>query len=238
MNTAILMGLFIGIAGFTFLGKGLFFYTLGIYMDLPNVIVHECGHALTARLWGGSIKSVTFHIIPSIVRSEGLLGQAIIGNRNKLGSIFSTLGGYVSQSLFFLLVTYLDLNGQSLLIIPLFLAIYLVTNLLAADKSFWQNLIIFAIIASGIYLYQNNPDILLAIYHSFDTITAVFIVWYMAGLAHQIFIVLGLKTNTDWDGSCLAKDTYIPAVIWKILFLTVMVGAYFSYYWITSTSLL
>lgn len=232
MNIQILVGLFIMIAGFTFLSKGIFLYTLGIYLDLPNVIIHECGHALTARLWGGSIRSVKFNIFPSMVRNEGLLGQAMIGNRNRLGTIFSTLGGYVSQSLFFVLMTYLYLNGYSLMTIPLFLAIYLITNLLATDKSFWQNLIIFAVIALGVYLYRQNVAVLLVIYHSFDAITAVFIIWYTLGLAHQIFIVLSLNANAHWDGSSLAKDTYIPAVVWKLFFLAVMVGSYFSYYWL------
>ena len=121
-------------AYFTFSSRGMLAYTIGIYLDLPNVIIHECGHALTARLWGGSIQSVKFHILPSIVKNGGILGVAEIGNRSGTGMFFSLLGGYVSQALFFVVMAYLYLQGLLLWIIPLFLGIYLLTNLLARKK--------------------------------------------------------------------------------------------------------
>lgn len=86
-------------------------YTFGIYLDLPNVIIHECGHALTARLLGGSIQSIKFNVLPSIVKSGGILGLAEIGNRSGLGMFFSLLGGYMSQALFFIVMSYLYLQG-------------------------------------------------------------------------------------------------------------------------------
>ena len=232
MDLPVLIALFFAVAYFTYSSRGMLSYTFGIYLDLPNVIIHECGHALTARLWGGSIQSIKFNILPSIVKSGGILGLAEIGNRSGLGMFFSLLGGYVSQALFFIVVSYLYLNGLFLWIIPLFLGIYLLTNLLAKEKSFWQNLIILIVIGASIMLYRNNYSFLLRIYQSVDVITIGFVVWYMLGLAHQFFIVLLLKNDSHWDGTALATKTYIPIIIWKSLFLLAMGGAYFGPFWL------
>ena len=231
MDLPVLIALFFTVAYFTFSSRGMLAYTFGIYLDLPNVIIHECGHALTARLWGGSIQSIKFNVLPSIVKSGGILGLAEIGNRSGLGMFFSLLGGYVSQALFFVVMSYLYLQGLLLWIIPLFLGIYLLTNLLAKEKSFWQNLIILIIISSSILVYRNNYGFLMKIYQSVDVITIGFIIWYMLGLAHQFFIVLLLKNESHWDGTALAIKTYIPATIWKGVFLLAMGGAYFAPYW-------
>jgi len=232
MELPVLIVLFLAEAYFTFSSRGLLAYTFGIYLDLPNVIIHECGHALTARLWGGSIQSVKFNILPSIVKSGGILGVAEIGYRNGLGMFFSLMGGYVSQALFFVVMAYLYLQGQLLWIIPLFLGIYLLTNLLAQEKSFWQNLIILIVIGATIVLYRNNSNLLLRIYQSVDAITIGFIIWYLLGLAHQFFIVLLLKTDSHWDGTTLATRTFIPTAIWKGVFLLAMGGAYFAPVWL------
>ena len=232
MNLPVLIAFFFAVGYFTFSSRGLLAYTFGIYLDLPNVIIHECGHALTARIWGGSIQSVKFNILPSIVKSGGILGVAEIGNRNGLGMFFSLLGGYVSQALFFLVMAYLYLQGQLLWIIPLFLGVYLLTNLLAKEKSFWQNLIILIVIGSSILIYRNNYSFLLRIYQSVDAITICFVIWYILGLAHQFFIVLLLNSDSHWDGTALATRTYIPTVIWKGFFLLAMGGAYFAPFWL------
>ena len=145
---------------------------------------------------------------------------------------FSLLGGYVSQALFFVVMSNLYLQGLLLWIIPLFLGVYLLTNLLAREKSFWQNLIILIVIGCSILLYRNDYSFLLRIYQSVDVITIGFVVWYMLGLAHQFFIVLLLKNDSHWDGSALATKTYIPSVIWKVLFLIAMGGAYFAPSWL------
>jgi hypothetical protein len=231
LDLPVLIILFFTIAYSTFSSRGMLAYTFGIYLDLPNVIIHECGHALTASLWGGNIQSIKFNIFPSIVKSGGVLGVAEIGNRSGLGMFFSLLGGYVSQALFFLAMSYLYLQGLLLWIIPFFLGIYLLTNLLAKEKSFWQNLIILIIIGSSILIYRNNYGFLMNIYQSVDVITIGFIIWYMLGLAHQFFIVLLLKNESHWDGTALATKTYIPATIWKGVFLLAMGGAYFAPYW-------
>lgn len=232
MDLPVLIAIFFAVAYFTYSSRGMLAYTFGIYLDLPNVIIHECGHALTARLWGGSIQSVKFHILPSIVRSGGILGVAEIGNRSGLGMFFSLLGGYVSQALFFVVMSYLYIQGLLLWIVPLFLSIYLLTNLLAKEKSFWQNLIILIVIGSSIMLYRNDSRFLLRIYQSVDVITSGFVVWYMLGLAHQFFIVSLLKTDSHWDGKALATKTYIPTIIWKGFFLLAMGGAYFAPSWL------
>ena len=111
IDLPLLLALFVAVAYFTFSSRGMLAYTFGIYLDLPNVIIHECGHALTARLWGGSIQSIKFNVLPSIVKSGGILGLAEIGNRSGLGMFFSLLGGYVSQALFFVVMSYLYLQG-------------------------------------------------------------------------------------------------------------------------------
>ena len=219
MDLPVLIVLFVAVAYFTYSSRGRFAYTFGIYLDLPNVIIHECGHALTARLWGGSIQSIKFNVLPAIVKNSGILGLAEIGNRSGLGMFFSLLG-------------YLYLEGLLLWIIPLFLGIYLLTNLLAREKSFWQNLIILIVIGISILIYRNDSSILIRIYQSVDIITISFVVWYMLGLAHQFFIVLLLKNDSHWDGTALATKTYIPTIIWKGLFLLAMGGAYFAPSWL------
>ena len=192
MDLPLLIVLFIAVAYFTFSSRGMLAYTFGIYMDLPNVIIHECGHALTARLWGGSIQSIKFNVLPSIVKSGGVLGVAEIGNRSGLGMFFSLLGGYVSQALFFLVMAYLYLQGQLLWIIPLFLGVYLLTNLLAKEKSLWQNLIILIVIGSSILIYRHNSNLLMNIYQSVDVITKRFhllvYAWFGASIFHRFAI--------------------------------------------------
>ena len=232
LELPILFAIFFTMAYFTFSSGGMLAYTIGIYLDLPNVIIHECGHALTARLWGGSIQSVKFHILPSIVKNGGILGVAEIGNRSGTGMFFSLLGGYVSQALFFVVMAYLYLQGLLLWIIPLFLGVYLLTNLLAREKSFWQNLIMLVVIGSSILMYRNNYSFMLQIYQSMDVITIAFVIWYMFGLAHQFFIVLLLKNDSHWDGSDLAKRTFVPTLFWKACFLLTMGGAYFAPFWL------
>lgn len=220
--------------GVLLFSNGKLMYLLEIYLDLPNVIIHECGHALMAKLSFGSVRSVRFHLIPSVVMSKGALGQAEVGTRSKLGELLTGLGGYVIQGLFFYLMTYLVVNEKSFLILPLFLGIYLITNLIATEKSFWQNSFLLLVLGYGIYLYNSNPEVFLTVYNSLDKITTVFYGWYALGLAHQIAIVLTLGNDESWDGYDLREYTYIPTVIWKTLFLVVLIGSYFSYYLITN----
>jgi hypothetical protein len=214
--------------------RGSLMYLIEIYLDLPNVIIHECGHALMTKLSFGSVRSVRFHLMPSVVMEEGALGQAEVGNRGKIGEILTGLGGYVIQGLFFSLMTYLAVIDKSVLILPLFLIVYLITNLIATEKSFWQNSFLLLVVGFGLYLYKSNPEVLLTVYNSLDKITTVFYGWYALGLAHQIGIVLTLDNSEYWDGMALKEYTFIPAFIWKVLFLIVLIGSYFSYYLITN----
>lgn len=220
--------------GMLLFSKGKLMYLIEIYLDLPNVIIHECGHALMAKLSFGSVRSVRFHLFPSVVMTKGALGQAEVGNRNKIGEILTGLGGYVIQGLFFSLITYLAIIDKSIFILPLFLIIYLITNLIATEKSFWQNSLLLLVLSYVIYLYNSNPEVLLTVYNSLDKITTVFYGWYALGLAHQIGIVLTLGNDESWDGYALREYTYIPTILWKVLFLIVLIGSYFSYYLITN----
>lgn len=228
----LLLGIIIGVMLFTYYSRDGSFFLFSIYLDLPNVVIHECGHGLVAKLCGGELDSIKFNMLPSQVKKEAMLGSAVIGTKSKLGFILSNLGGYITQSLFFSLMILLYMTNKSLLIIPIFLGVYLVTNLLAKNKSILQNLLVFLVLGLGIYFYKTNVEVLVSLYGSLGIITRVFTIWYAAGLVHQILIVAMAENDSYWDGHWLESDTKIPTIFWKFLFLVVMIGSYFSIFWV------
>ena len=223
--------LLLGMIVFYHFGTSHLLYVIGIYLDLPNVIIHECGHGLIAITSGGSLTSIKINLNPAVVSSTQILGLAKTVTHSNISNISNTAFGYIFESLFFIFIIWLAKKKLSYLIIPAFTFIALLTYFLAQSTGFYQALVMIMVILSIIFISYKKPKIKGLSWIKYDGLTKLFILWYRLGLAHQIINVFFL-VNTEWDATFLADISFIPTFIWKVFFLVIMLTAYFCEYWI------
>ena len=218
--------IFLGVCIFYHFGTSHLLYVIGIYMDLPNVIIHECGHGLFAITTGGSLTSIKINLNPTVVSSTQILGLAKTVTHTNISHIISTLFGYVFESLFFISIILLAKKKLAYLIIPSFLFIALLTYFLAKSTGLFQALLMILVILSISFIIYKKPKIKVLSWIKYKGLTQLFILWYRLGLAHQIINVFFL-INTEWDATFLADISFIPTFIWKLFFLVVMLTLIF-----------
>ena len=200
------------------------FSLLDIVLNYIPVLTHEFGHVLFNRLSGG--RAVDFVVV--VKRSErlasGQQGYAITKSRNRLGQIWTTLGGYIMPPFMLSVGLIMQSKGYGALFILFYVLIFLYFTVVTSRKI--TPIFIILILTLTIYLgvqsenLTNYSYIYMLIYH--------FILGTLLGEVLQSTVTIAQLTFTrprpSWDGSALSALTHIPTLfyssIWIILNFT------------------
>ncbi|AJC96833.1 M50 family metallopeptidase [Staphylococcus hyicus] len=202
------------------------FSVLDILLNYIPVLTHEFGHVLFNRLSGG--RAVDFVVV--VKRSErlatGQQGYAITKSRNRLGQIWTTLGGYIMPPFMLSVGLIMQSKGYGALFILFYVLIFLYFTCVTSRK--WTPILIILFLSMTIYLgvqsenLTNYSLLYMLIYH--------FLLGTLLGEVLQSTVTIAQLTfsrpKPSWDGSALSALTHIPTIfyssIWVILNFTSM----------------
>ncbi|RIO46766.1 M50 family peptidase [Staphylococcus hyicus] len=202
------------------------FSVLDILLNYIPVLTHEFGHVLFNRLSGG--RAVDFVVV--VKRSErlatGQQGYAITKSRNRLGQIWTTLGGYIMPPFMLSVGLIMQSKGYGALFILFYVLIFLYFTCVTSRK--WTPILIILFLSMTIYLgvqsenLTNYSLLYMLIYH--------FLLGTLLGEVLQSTVTIAQLTFTrpkpSCDGSALSALTHIPTIfyssIWVILNFTSM----------------
>lgn len=203
---------------------------IGKYIALANTLIHEVFHCICAWATGGKAHAISLHHDTS--------GLATTSTSSRLARILVSYGGYTGSSITAIALFYLLNKGKYEYIIYVFIC-FAIIGLLVWTKNFIAflrdsfislfkfslykgNTNLFGLVWSlgfivilGILIYQNNLQL---IQHASIFLSSIVLVESIK-TAFVIF-VLSIKNRKDaGDATSLAQATFIPAVIWGVVFL-------------------
>ncbi|MFA9555697.1 M50 family metallopeptidase [Evansella sp. AB-rgal1] len=180
---------------------------IGPYIGLFNTMVHESGHAFVAYVTGGRVRSISL-----FANTEGL---AVFEYRHWFGRVLTILAGYPISSFVSVIFIY-GIKMEYYLYLGLALFGLLLYNLVFWVRNFVGWIWVLTVLLGLTFMYY------------FEYVEAWKMVLNIIGISLliQAFIsswtifVMSLKDKgRAGDAAFLAEATYVPAVIWGLLFL-------------------
>lgn len=181
------------------------------FIAMPNTLIHELSHLLTAYLTGGRGHAIKLN--------EDLSGVAITSNRFRLGEILMLLAGYIGASFISYLLTDFYVHEQLTLLITLLLILFTIAAL------FIRNIYGFLWIASvAIMVYSFSP---FSDWSSLDlTAYAQPILLFLIAVcsveswfsAWRVMRLAFTHPQEKSDATDLQEITKIPASVWGVIF--------------------
>ena len=182
---------------------------VGKYFRIVNTMIHESGHALVALITSAQVLQINLFTDTS--------GSAVTKSSNWFSKFFTSFAGYPSSALAALLFFYL-IKQQHYIYIIYGLGALAVINLIFFVRNayglFW---LVTFIIISGTLIYFNDDFSLfsVSVFFSFIVLTDAFI------SAIHLFIICFKTPDKSGDAKNLSTLTYIPALIWTLVFLAI-----------------
>jgi len=189
-------------------------------LKLLTVLFHESGHAIAAKLVGGTVDSITiderqgglctFRFQPTFVNqvvtaSAGYLGSALSGALLLLVTLRWRAGRYVLAFLSFALVVITVLWARSLFTVGVALAMAAALGLGAK------------------FLPQGASQALATFIAVFNSLYALF------DLRDDLW---SAERRAGTDAALLEKATYIPSIVWAVLWTLIAVGLLAGTLWL------
>lgn len=191
---------------------------VSIIASFIPVLIHELGHAVMATITRSPVRNI--HIVLTHLGQShtGSQGFADTVPRNKVSGILIFLAGYLSPPLFFALGFYFIHRHQAYvyILILLLLGVY---YLIHSDQKWIPIAIIFAMVMSGYQFYVSSD----MIHYLHDYGYSIFLGLLLGEMIQSVVITTQLtftRHTSDWDGSMLKNETFIPAVFWWALWTT------------------
>jgi len=195
---------------------------VSIAMSFLPVLIHELGHALMAKMTRSPVRNI--HIVLTHLGQShtGSQGFADTVPRNKLSGVLIFLAGYLTPPLFFGLGFYFIHRHQAYIyiLILLLLGVY---YLIHSDQKWIPIIIIIAMVMSG-YQFYVSSDI---IHYLHDEGYSIFLGLLLGEMIQSIIITTQLtfsRHTSEWDGSMLKDETFVPTVVWWALWTTFTVA--------------
>jgi len=188
---------------------------VGKYVRLLNTMVHETGHALVALLTGGRVQRI------DLFSNTG--GLATTLHRGTLSSVLTTLAGYPFASAFSVLCVWL-VKVYPPAVVGLILMAFLAINAIFWVRNFmgwiWVILVL-GILSTVIWVYPSA--------FSYVSLAIAIILW-VDSLGSALYITYLSITNprNAGDTSILAKATWIPALVWGVVFGSFAVTCFYQ----------
>ena len=188
---------------------------VGKYFRGVNTLIHETGHALMALITSGEVLAVELFSDTS--------GTTITKSKGKFGQFLIAICGYPFSSAAALLLFYLIKIDAQMYIILILTAIAIL-NLIFLVRNwygiFW--LLSFIAILIGVW-YNGNKTLIFATTVMFSGIVLTESIYS----ALQLVIIAFKNSSNSGDAKNLSGITFIPPIIWAILFL--LQSIYFAY---------
>jgi hypothetical protein len=169
-------------------------------------MIHETAHAMMAVFTSGKVISINLFADTS--------GSALTKSPNKFSQILVAFAGYPISSLIALLMIYLVKTGNNLLVIFILVSIAISCMILFIRNGYgllWTGsfcIFNFLIIYFDQQLFIKSISIFYALIILTDSI-----------IAPMYLVVLSVTQSAKaGDATNLQKSTFIPAVIWALLF--------------------
>ncbi len=184
---------------------------IGKYFRTINTLIHETGHSLVTVLLSGEVISVNLYPDTS--------GTTVTKTKNKFSQALILFSGYVFSALAGFVFMYLIAKERYLFVlvaitsIAMLLVVFSIRN---AYGLFWA---ITFLIINFLLIYFNNTQAI-ALVSTFYTLVIV----TDSVISAIVLLVLSFKDkNKAGDATGLQKLTGIPAAVWAVIFLAVVV---------------
>lgn len=186
---------------------------ISIILGFIPVLIHELGHALTARLTGGKVIDIHMIMTHREQTKQGAQGYAKTIPRNRLSAILMTFMGYIMPPLIFYLGIILILNKLSVIYL-LILALGVLFYLSKTRQIFIPLLMLVIILFTGYDLSIRSTSMVNDVLNiGFNVILGL-----LLGEMVQSILITGKmclsRNGSSWDGKTLFKLTFIPSFVW------------------------
>lgn len=203
--------------------KGFIFAQISIFLGFFPVLMHELGHAITAFLVGGKVGNIRMNLTKRSQNATKAQGYAEVGGGIWISKVLYTFMGYATAPLLFYIgVGWISTGHASLFIICLMLAMcFYATH----TRQIWIPLLIilfFGFTEVGMNITTSSLAITpLSMFYS------VLLGLLLGETIQSLFIITKVTFTRDafWDGSDLAELTYIPQVVWLIIYILISYNA-------------
>ena len=178
----------------------------GKFLNVFNTMIHESGHAIMALITGGGVMNIKL--------SADTSGAAQTKSKYWIGKVLTSFAGYPVASLTAWLFFWLIQQQKVTYVLFVIISLLLINLILWVRNTFgmiW--LISIGALTILVYLYGNTQ-----FKHSFVTFCAS-ILLFQSIYSTLILLVLAFKNPSKaGDAKNLSTFTYIPALIWALLF--------------------
>ncbi|MGO4889274.1 M50 family metallopeptidase [Anaerobacillus sp. MEB173] len=183
-----------------------------------NTLIHESGHAIAAILTSGKVYSVSL-----FVNSEGV---AETGTRSWFSRLIVSYAGYTTSSLAAFVCFFFIYKDQPHVIFYGLLGLAIL-NLLLWVRNTYGILWLLTFISFSIYITYNDFS---SLQLSFTLLLASIILIHSISSAFTVFYLSIFQSTQAGDATNLAKLTFLPAVLWGLLFfIQSLVSSYFIF---------
>jgi hypothetical protein len=194
---------------------------IGAIASLFNTFIHEFGHALATLLTSGQVVKMKLQ-----VDSSGSLESK---QSSKIKQFITALSGYVFSSVYVLLSIQLLLHKQYNFVILLYSILLAISLLLWIRNLFGAVFSLITISTFGYLFYLNHFKL--------NFIVSVFLTALI--LADSVLSTITLvklsiiDSKKAGDATSLASITFIPALIWALLFMSIsLIAAFYTFQFI------
>lgn len=179
---------------------------IGKYFSIVNTLIHETGHSLIAIITGGKVESISLF--------SNTEGATLSSYRFWIGGFLTSMAGYVFSSFMAFLFMALIYKKKSGYVLTILLGILVISLLFWVRNPFGLFWIITIIIGFSIVLVKGSKTVLnyVALF-----ITSLLLVESVTS-AFEIMYLGFVSSGSAGDATNLAQLTFIPALIWGILF--------------------
>ncbi|TDQ42232.1 M50 family metallopeptidase [Aureibacillus halotolerans] len=178
-----------------------------------NTIVHESGHALMAVIVGGQVSSIQlFADLTGVTRSWTSTGWPMI---------VVSLSGYLTSSAVLLLFAWLWRKKAYNVLLGIAGVLVFANGVFWVRNPYGLLWIIGFLVLVGLLFWKGNRSWLA--FTSFGLTLTLLVDSVRA--AFDIFILSLFRSGSAGDASLLAQTTFVPALVWGLLFLIISIWA-------------
>lgn len=179
---------------------------VGKFLNVLNTMFHESGHAVMALLTGGGVMNIKL--------SADTSGAAQTKSKYWLGKVLTSFAGYPCSALTAWLFFWLIQKQMVNYIFYIIISLLLINLILWVRNTFgiiW--LIVMGVLTASFYMYANSK-----VQSYYAAFCASILLFQSIYSAFTLLIISVKSANKAGDAKNLSTFTYIPAVIWALLF--------------------
>ena len=179
---------------------------LRVYVRLINTMIHEVCHIIVATITGGKGHKITLHRDTS--------GLALTSSSSWFSRVFTAYAGYTGSSLVAFLLFYLLQEGYYTVVLLVLMSVLIIATLLWVRNGFGSLWAASFLLLIWLLIDKQFDQITI---HLSYLLSAVLLVESVSS-ALQVMLISFKQPKDAGDATALQKFTFIPALIWGILF--------------------